>query len=42
MILFPEEKNMQALAQYSLTVSDAKDEILGLAIGDYYRGPKED
>ena len=38
----PRRKNMQALAQYGLTVSDAKDEILGLAIGDYYRGPKED
>lgn len=38
----PRRKNMQALAQHGLTISDAKDEILGLVVGDYYKGPKQD
>lgn len=38
----PRRKNMQALAQYGLTIQDAKDEILGLKISDYYKGPKQD
>lgn len=42
MILYQEEKNMQALAQHGFTITDAKDEILGLAVGDYYKGPKQD
>lgn len=38
----PRRKNMQALAQYGLTITDAKSEILGLVVGDYYKGPKKD
>lgn len=38
----PRRKNMQALAQYGLTITDAKTEILGLVVGDYYKGPKHD
>ena len=38
----PRRKNMQALAQYGLTIIDAKNEILGLVVGDYYKGPKQD
>lgn len=33
---------MQALAQYGLTITDAKNEILGLVVDDYYKGPKQD
>ncbi len=38
----PRRKNMQALAQHGLTIMDAKNEILGLVVGDYYKGPKRD
>ena len=38
----PRRKNMQALAQHGLTISDAKDEIFSLVVGDYYKGPKQD
>lgn len=38
----PRRKNMQALARHGLTISDAKNEILGLVVGDYYKGPKQD
>lgn len=38
----PRRKNMQTLAQYGLTIMDAKSEILGLTVGDYYRGPRQD
>lgn len=38
----PRRKNMQALAHHGLTITDAKNEILGLAVGDYYKGPKQD
>lgn len=38
----PRRKNMQALAQHGLTITDAKNEILGLVVDDYYRGPKPD
>ena len=38
----PRRKNMQALAQHGLTIADAKNEILGLVVGDYYKGPKRD
>ena len=34
----PRRKNMQALAQHGLTITDAKNEILGLVVGDYYKG----
>ena len=33
---------MQALAQHGLTILDAKNEILELGAGDYYKGPKQD
>lgn len=38
----PRRKNMQALAQHGLTITDAKNEILGLVVSDYYKGPKQD
>ena len=38
----PRRKIMQALAQHGLTIPDAKNEILGLVVGDYYKGPKQD
>ena len=38
----PRRKNMQALAQHGLTISDAKSELLGLVVGNYYKGPKQD
>ena len=38
----PRRKNMQALAQHGLTITDVKNEILGLDVGDYYKGPKQD
>ena len=38
----PRRKNMQALAQHGLTITDAKNEILGLVVGDYYKGLKQD
>lgn len=38
----PRRKNMQALAQYGLTIIDAKDEIMDLVVEDYYSGPKRD
>lgn len=38
----PRRKNMQALAQHGLTVADAKAELLGFVVGDYYIGPKQD
>lgn len=41
-ILIPRRKNMQALAEYGLTIMDAKEEILDLRTSDYYKGPKKD
>ena len=38
----PRRKNMQALAKHGLTITDAKNEILGLVVSDYYKGPKRD
>lgn len=38
----PRRKNMQALAQHGLTIMDAKNEILGLVVSDYYKGSKQD
>lgn len=38
----PRRLSLQALAQHGLTISDAKDEIFGLMITDYYKGPKRD
>ena len=42
MSFVPRRKNMQALAQHGLTIADAKNEILGLVVDDYYKGPKQD
>ncbi len=41
-VFVPRGKNLQALPDYGLTVADAKNEILSLVIGDYYKGPKRD
>ena len=41
-LFFEQRKNMQALAQHGLTIADAKNEILGLMVADYYKGPKQD
>ena len=38
----PRRKNMQALAKYGLTILDAKNEMIRLVAGDYYKGPKWD
>lgn len=38
----PRRKNMLALAKHGLTILDAKEEILSLVVGDYYKGPKPD
>ncbi len=38
----PRSKNMQSLALHGLTLADAKDTIFGLAVEDYYKGPKRD
>ncbi len=38
----PRRKNLEALAEAGLTITDAKEEILGLAVSDYYKGPKRD
>ena len=38
----PIRKNMQSLAQHGLTPIDAKNEIIGLVVSDYYKGPKQD
>ncbi|MBP5529830.1 MAG: type II toxin-antitoxin system MqsR family toxin [Lachnospiraceae bacterium] len=35
-------KNMQSLSRHGLTIIDAKNEILGLVVRDYYKGPKQD
>lgn len=40
--MFPDPKNMQSLALHGLTLADAKDTIFGLAVEDYYKGPKRD
>ena len=33
---------VKRLLSTGLTITDAKDEILGLVVGDYYKGPKQD
>lgn len=38
----PRRSNMQSLAKYGLTFIDAKEELLELVVGDYYKGPKQD
>lgn len=38
----PRRKNLQSLAQHGLTPVDAKNEIIDLEVGDYYKGPKQD
>ena len=41
-VFVPRGKNMQALSDHGLTIADAKCEIIGLVVGDYYKGPKQD
>lgn len=41
-LFIPRGKNMQALAEHGWTIADAKNEIIGLVVGDYYKGPKKD
>jgi hypothetical protein len=41
-VFVPRRKNLQALSAHGLTIADAKDEIIGLVVGDYYKGPKQD
>lgn len=41
-VFVPRAKNMQALSDHGLTIADAKSEIMGLVVGDYYKGPKQD
>lgn len=41
-VFVPRGKNMQALSDHGLTIADAKSEIIGLVVGDYYKGPKQD
>ena len=38
----PRRKNLQSLSKHGLTTTDAKNEILGLVVDDYYKGPKQD
>lgn len=38
----PRRKNMQALARHGFLIADAKEKILELIFGDYYKGPKQD
>ena len=35
-VFVPRRKNMQALSEYGFTIADAKDEIIGLVVGNYY------
>lgn len=41
-VFVPRRKNLQALPEHGLTVKDAKDEMLGLTVEDYFKGPKQD
>lgn len=41
-VFVPRSKNLQALSEHGLTLADAKSEIIGLVVGDYYKGPKQD
>lgn len=41
-VFVPRGKNLQALSNHGLTIADAKNEILDLVAGDYYKGPKRD
>ncbi len=41
-VFVPRGKNLQALSDHGLTVKDAKAEMLGLMVGDYFKGPKQD
>lgn len=38
----PRRKNIQSLTRCGLTINDVKEEIFGLTVGDYYKGPKKD
>ena len=41
-VFVPRRKNMQALAVHGMSITDAKSEIIGLEVKDYYKGPKQD
>ena len=41
-VFVPRGKNLQAFSDHGLTIADAKSEIIGLVVGDYYKGPKQD
>ena len=41
-VFVPRGKNLQALSDHGLTIADDKSEIIGLVVGDYYKGPKRD
>lgn len=41
-VFVPRKKNLQSLSSYGLTIVDAKNEIIGLVVKDYYKGPKQD
>lgn len=38
----PRRKNLLSLANCGLTIADVKNEIIGLTVADYYKGPKRD
>lgn len=40
-VFVPRGKNMQALSDHGLTIADAKSEIIGVVVGDYYKGSKQ-
>ena len=41
-VFVPRRKNLETLSEHGLTIVDVKEEILGLTVGDYYKGPKKD
>jgi hypothetical protein len=41
-VFVPRGKNLRSLSEHGLTVADVKSEIVGLVVGDYYKGPKQD
>ena len=40
-VFVPRGTNMQALSDHGLTIADAKSEIIGVVVGDYYKGSKQ-
>ena len=41
-VFIPRGKNLQALADHGMSLADAKSEIIGLVVRNYYKGPKQD